>query len=78
MPVLFLTSKVRLHCDDVWLAGMTRLGYLFLTSKVRLHCDIGGRFEWRRDSQLFLTSKVRLHCDDPVANIPLAVLVGFS
>ena len=38
--VLFLTSKVRLHCDvypvDVFTGVLARL---FLTSKVRLHCD---------------------------------------
>ena len=48
--MLFLTSKVRLHCDrqhDETCAG--ELGDLFLTSKVRLHCDgadegVGGVF----------------------------------
>ena len=39
---LFLTSKVRLHCDrqhDETCAGELSL---FLTSKVRLHCDVDG------------------------------------
>ncbi len=37
---LFLTSKVRLHCDKPSLPwSTTTLRSLFLTSKVRLHCD---------------------------------------
>ena len=37
--LLFLTSKVRLHCDcsSSRFANIPRR--LFLTSKVRLHCD---------------------------------------
>ena len=38
MP-LFLTSKVRLHCDINTLAEEGGVNLLFLTSKVRLHCD---------------------------------------
>ena len=39
---LFLTSKVRLHCD-LAIRGVCPLQALtlFLTSKVRLHCDCG-------------------------------------
>ena len=37
---LFLTSKVRLHCDDTGTSDAWQYMYdLFLTSKVRLHCD---------------------------------------
>ena len=38
MP-LFLTSKVRLHCDDYTPDDSDEPLGLFLTSKVRLHCD---------------------------------------
>ena len=43
---LFLTSKVRLHCDLDLECGEFPLDLLFLTSKVRLHCDraVGGSF----------------------------------
>ena len=38
--MLFLTSKVRLHCDhSVTSAPPWQPRRLFLTSKVRLHCD---------------------------------------
>ena len=37
--MLFLTSKVRLHCDPVMTPRMVVMIPLFLTSKVRLHCD---------------------------------------
>ena len=37
---LFLTSKVRLHCDCRESAAAGQAFGLFLTSKVRLHCDI--------------------------------------
>ena len=61
---LFLTSKVRLHCDQ-WAPppGGEPWCCLFLTSKVRLHCDIVGKYQLPTDNTLFLTSKVRLHCD---------------
>ena len=36
---LFLTSKVRLHCDGSGGCGRLVELLLFLTSKVRLHCD---------------------------------------
>ena len=37
---LFLTSKVRLHCDvQIVSRRGVPLPVLFLTSKVRLHCD---------------------------------------
>ena len=36
---LFLTSKVRLHCDIAKFVHHTVHDDLFLTSKVRLHCD---------------------------------------
>ena len=36
---LFLTSKVRLHCDWRVLRDRPEELALFLTSKVRLHCD---------------------------------------
>ena len=37
---LFLTSKVRLHCDGQGSELLTyAVSQLFLTSKVRLHCD---------------------------------------
>ena len=36
---LFLTSKVRLHCDVYLDQYFVKLPPLFLTSKVRLHCD---------------------------------------
>ena len=38
--ILFLTSKVRLHCDQLIkeVIGLSST-LLFLTSKVRLHCD---------------------------------------
>ena len=68
---LFLTSKVRLHCDLI-IAGLPfGQGCLFLTSKVRLHCDgeVGEHFSEFLDG-LFLTSKVRLHCDDSPALTP--------
>ena len=44
---LFLTSKVRLHCD-LLMASLLREHYanLFLTSKVRLYCDSYGLY-WR-------------------------------
>ena len=37
--ILFLTSKVRLHCDGLCGGSALPLRLLFLTSKVRLHCD---------------------------------------
>ena len=38
--LLFLTSKVRLHCDRAPGSGRWKpTSMLFLTSKVRLHCD---------------------------------------
>ena len=60
---LFLTSKVRLHCDDSREGIAMFLGKLFLTSKVRLHCDSLLSDEPVLFLLLFLTSKVRLHCD---------------
>ena len=39
LPELFLTSKVRLHCDIKLLQLADKDGKFFLTSKVRLHCD---------------------------------------
>ena len=39
MSPLFLTSKVRLHCDRYELGNFFGDPVLFLTSKVRLHCD---------------------------------------
>ena len=36
---LFLTSKVRLHCDSLPTGVRIYVPGLFLTSKVRLHCD---------------------------------------
>ena len=61
---LFLTSKVRLHCDaGIFMRGTT-IWNLFLTSKVRLHCDLLMASLFREHyANLFLTSKVRLHCD---------------
>ena len=61
---LFLTSKVRLHCDlrDLAAAEVEALR-LFLTSKVRLHCDSVMPSSRMGVPPLFLTSKVRLHCD---------------
>ena len=37
---LFLTSKVRLHCDLAAMHMVSGGSVLFLTSKVRLHCDL--------------------------------------
>ena len=37
--ILFLTSKVRLHCDMFARHSGVMNKCLFLTSKVRLHCD---------------------------------------
>ena len=63
-PPLFLTSKVRLHCDSAAEAARGLLGrLLFLTSKVRLHCDPVDGLVLLQVRDLFLTSKVRLHCD---------------
>ena len=62
---LFLTSKVRLHCDGI--PGSLTLGIeLFLTSKVRLHCDQALAVAAGKQRALFLTSKVRLHCDKTI------------
>ena len=61
--LLFLTSKVRLHCDQVWVLNLIDFTALFLTSKVRLHCDGGAAEMSVQVMKLFLTSKVRLHCD---------------
>ena len=44
---LFLTSKVRLHCDHQQVQHRLIIGMLFLTSKVRLHCD--EPIEWREE-----------------------------
>ena len=41
--LLFLTSKVRLHCDHQQVQHRLIIGMLFLTSKVRLHCGGRGR-----------------------------------
>ena len=60
---LFLTSKVRLHCDVRVTVLCSVLGSLFLTSKVRLHCDLTFSPCLKLGAYLFLTSKVRLHCD---------------
>ena len=62
---LFLTSKVRLHCDSRPAAVMRSCRKLFLTSKVRLHCDVEWMMALPAGWVLFLTSKVRLHCDKP-------------
>ena len=62
--ILFLTSKVRLHCDMFARHSGVMNKCLFLTSRVRLHCD--EHFDphaWATAVRLFLTSKVRLHCD---------------
>ena len=65
---LFLTSKVRLHCDSA--NGLAQLldTILFLTSKVRLHCDMLATQHIGGGHWLFLTSKVRLHCDNDLVN----------
>ena len=63
--MLFLTSKVRLHCDSKAVWGAVGGISLFLTSKVRLHCDQLGVLNTLSGAGLFLTSKVRLHCDTP-------------
>ena len=60
---LFLTSKVRLHCDTKIQVPDVTAATLFLTSKVRLHCDWRTGMRISNGSMLFLTSKVRLHCD---------------
>ena len=61
---LFLTSKVRLHCD-LWDPSGIRTG-------LEPFPDLKGQAPLRRniitntaveDRTLFLTSKVRLHCD---------------
>ena len=60
---LFLTSKVRLHCDKSTLAQRDHRPEPFP--------DLKGQAPLRHDkakrglllSSLFLTSKVRLHCD---------------
>ena len=76
---LFLTSKVRLHCD-LWDPSGIRTG-------LEPFPDLKGQAPLRRniitntaveDRTLFLTSKVRLHCDHP--NSPLAISnpVAFS
>ena len=66
MVWLFLTSKVRLHCDSELQGRDQGFRELFLTSKVRLHCDLYSRATPATQSGLFLTSKVRLHCDERV------------
>ena len=43
---LFLTSKVRLHCDVDLVLDLRQHVQLFLTSKVRLHCDIWMLLIW--------------------------------
>ena len=63
---LFLTSKVRLHCDRDLLSDVRSIKALFLTSKARLHCDHGVESSYRASHGLFLTSKARLHCDHGV------------
>ena len=75
---LFLTSKVRLHCDTLTPVNPDLPSALFLTSKVRLHCDPSGIIEHSpRFGQLFLTSKVRLHCDGIIVGHTLSVTSAF-
>ena len=77
---LFLTSKVRLHCDENKITAIDRHLTLFLTSKVRLHCDsvspldVAGLLQ----QPLFLTSKVRLHCDRDTLGADRDTLLLFS
>ena len=65
---LFLTTKVRLHCDRVGFShSVDPCLDLFLTSKVRLHCDEGG---------LQLTSLVLGPFPDLKGQAPLRPLRG--
>ena len=75
---LFLTSKVRLHCDQSSHQVGSLSGDLFLTSKVRLHCDVPLMGPARYRIGLFLTSKVRLHCDNSFLERPTLVAAAFS
>ena len=77
---LFLTSKVRLHCDTGTRSGsLPPRRTLFLTSKVRLHCDKIPRVDGAGGHPaLFLTSKVRLHCDGRLKEILTATQQPFS
>ena len=60
---LFLTSKVRLHCDSLFapLPDVTSHPFPDLKGQAPLRPGSSARPPWRM--HLFLTSKVRLHCD---------------
>ena len=67
--ILFLTSKVRLHCDCVQYCHDPLLRWPFpdLKGQAPLRpAPISG--EPQREEVLFLTSKVRLHCDPSVSD----------
>ena len=76
---LFLTSKVRLHCDDSPVVTPDASPHaLFLTSKVRLHCDeVMFRRTYHQNGNLFLTSKARLHCDHTACRALNSVTIPF-
>ena len=62
MP-LFLTSKVRLHCDDIYNEGIARSWNPFPDLKGQAPLRPAGKGGHVYFPNLFLTSKVRLHCD---------------
>ena len=70
--VLFLTSKVRLHCDRIHSSAIAAGVYTFpdLKGQAPLRQEL-----WKHENpvmgQLFLTSKVRLHCDLGVAPVTM-------
>ena len=61
---LFLTSKVRLHCDKLLIPSVLKKLATFpdLKGQAPLRPVWGSESAWRE--ALFLTSKVRLHCDE--------------
>ena len=65
---LFLTSKVRLHCDVSMMNPASSFGEPFpdLKGQAPLR-PTAHEPHWRPCPCLFLTSKVRLHCDESIA-----------
>ena len=61
---LFLTSKVRLHCDELWEQDQAAYREPFPDLKGQAPLRRGGdSVVCGSRKYLFLTSKVRLHCD---------------
>ena len=77
---LFLTSKVRLHCDRVRPEVLSCATQPFpdLKGQAPLRPVAAVAADQETVGTLFLTSKVRLHCDDLTFSAPKSLSVAFS